>query len=294
MKSEIIAASGAGQGTVRNNRLEAVLANQTKMEEEITMNGSTMSSMQGWVRMAIASALVCLCGSAVDAQVLIRHLDDNDPTSVTEGINGWSLSTIGAGGSSAAVNDSGTPAWQITANAGGVYRYRETELTQAQEINLTDNGFRLGARFRVVTPHATQYDQEWSADLDLNGGVNSRIFLFRVDLDGNGDPVITAPHGGLSKTMLGAGSGYHTYTYEFAGMNNGGYGIMTMDNQFVFAFDGLFNPGGGGLGGLHYQFDPNSGVTVNWNDGLLALPEPGVWALGSLAGLFLLRRSRRA
>ena len=258
------------------------------------MNGSTMSSSVRRILVVMGASLICLWGSAVSANVLFQHVDDNDPTSATEGINGWSLQTLGAGGSSTAVNDGGTPAWQIAVNAGGVYRYREGDLTQTQEAALTDNGFRLRSSFRIVTPHATQYDQEWSAELDTAGGVDSRIFLFRVNLDGNGDPVILAPHGGLSKTMVGAGSGYHDFVYEYVGANNGGTGAMFMDNQFVFAFNGLLNAGGGGVGGLHYQFDGNSGTTVNWNAGSLGVPEPGVAALATLAGLLFFRRSRRA
>lgn len=254
------------------------------------MKGSTMSSSLHRIPVVVAASLVCVWVSSASANILFQHVDDNDPTSATEGINGWSLQTLAAGGSSTAVNDAGTPAWQISVNSGGLYRYREGDLTQAQQINLTDNGFRLRAEFRVVTSHATQYDQEWSAELDLNGGVDSRIFLFRADLDGNGDPVITAPHGSLSKTMTGAGSGYHDFVYEYAGVNNGDYGMLFMDNQFVFSFNGIVNAGGGGAGGLHYQFDGNSGTTVNWTVGSLALPEPGVSVLALAAGLMLRRR----
>jgi len=225
-------------------------------------------------------------------QILVQHLADTDP--LTEG---FTFEAFGNQPGLSAVNDGGTPAWQILDDnspsaEGGRYKYQSLSL--AQEASLLQNGFFARAKFRMASVFSNS-NPPTDYNVELNVTLNTqRRFVLQWNLSADGDPIVFGSGDGSPVVEVnGAGSGYHDWIYDYTGTLNGGIGKLFMDGQFVFQWTGFADSFG-----PEYQFEgPRTSGTVNWTVGQLGsgnqvLPEPNGLALAVGAGLVLLRSRR--
>jgi hypothetical protein len=253
---------------------------------------------------AIVTVLVATLLPAAAAQgALIRYNANPDPTATDgylseTGDQFWIHAGAGPSGVWSAINDSGTPAWQI--NSVGLvspnYSHYRVEPTAADIADGNANGWVLEARVRVPT-----------ANQGLGGGSmagygvasHSKAWFMDFGSDADGDPMVgvwTADghFDTTTYTLQAAGSGsYHTYELVYDP-------VARSADIFVDGVERISNYTG---------YSPYSGTFVVWGDGASGddgvvnfnsvewrtVPEPvtvGLLVLGG--GLVLIRRHRRA
>jgi hypothetical protein len=227
----------------------------------------------------IAAALLGMAFGPTLGQgtVIAQHSGGADPIE-----EGFTLKRAGNPSLAPVMNDLGLDAWSVNLNSLSDIAQYSSRLTAQQGTDAEGEGWVLSLTLRVVEPFNSP---TFATFASFHTGAKYFSLLFGALA--TGDPMVTL--NGTRYTLVGAGSGYHSYQLKYdSGMRQAG---LWMDGSYVADSAGFADPSSPLLVWGADQHDVPA-AHANWSEvSLSIIPEPSCVVL-LCCGALLLAASR--